>query len=120
DLVTGGFAQVSADLRRSFHNHRIAEERHQEYNQRFAGIEAQLARLGVQPHSPQPRTPQRQAVPQLEQAAAAGAPPLPPVPPPSRQIIDVSPSLQRQQDEPDMVAGKAPPPSKFSGKMEKL
>src|SRR5207253_5614455 len=82
--------------------------------------EEQLARLGVQPHSPQPRTPQRRAVPQLEQAAAAAAPQLPPVPPPSRQIINVSPSPHREQDEQDMVAGKAPPPSKFGGKMEKL
>src|SRR5205807_1386025 len=120
DLLRAGFAQVNADLRRSFHNHRIAEEHHQAYDQRFAAIEQQLTRLGVQPHSPQPRVPRGRAVPQLEEAAAAAAPPAPPVPPPSRQIIDVLPSPHRPQDEPDMVAGKAPPPSKLSGKMEKL
>ena len=39
DLVTAGFAQVNADLRRSFQHHQVSEERHQEYNRRFAGIE---------------------------------------------------------------------------------
>ena len=101
--------------------YRLAEDRHQEYNEQFQRMEQQLAALGVQQRSPQPRRIQQQAVPLLEQAAAAAAaPPLPPVPPPSRQIINASPSPQRQQDEQDLVTGKAPPPSKFSGKMEKL
>src|SRR5437868_6526956 len=80
NLVTAGFAQVNKDLRKSFHNqnvmYRLAEDRHQEYNELFQRMEKQLAALGVQQRSPQPRRIQQQAVPLLEQAAAAAAPPL--------------------------------------------
>ena len=68
------------------------DSRHQKSAQQFASIEAQLARLGMNPQapiiqSPQPDQVQYQAVPLLEQGAATAGPPPPPVPPPSRQVV---------------------------------
>ena len=99
-------------------------QRHQAYEQRFAGIEAQLARFQIQPHSPRPRPLQPQAVPLLEQAAARIPPP--PLPPHSEYNVEnsCSPSPQdyyrpRYQAHDD-IAGKAPPPKPFKGEQSKL
>ena len=73
------------------------ESRHQKSEQRFASIEAQLAKLGMYPQapliqSPQPHRVQYQAVPLLEEGAATAGPPAPPVPPASRHVYNVTSS----------------------------
>ena len=104
------------------------ESRHQNSEQCFARIEAHLARPAVNSpapivQAPQPHQVQYQAVPLLEQGATREGPPPPPVPPPSRHVYNANPSAPPQRYlryQPDMVAGKAPPPSKFRGNMKDL
>jgi hypothetical protein len=125
NIMNTGFGKINEDLRRSFVNqntlYNTMERRHQEYEQRFTRMEEQLARLQVQPHSPQPRNQRQHAVHLLEQAAANG-PPLPPVPPPSRFIANATPSPppQRRNQHEDWVAGKAPTPLAFDGSKDSL
>ena len=72
--------------------------------------------LSLQPHQVQ-----YQAVPLLEQGAATAGPPPTPVLPPSRHVYHITPSPPPQHQrsyQPEMVAGKAPPPSKFRGNMK--
>ena len=124
NTVQAGFARIDEDLRKSFRNQNLLNEtinqRHQAYERRFAGIEAQLARFQIQPHSPQPRPLQPQAVPLLEQAAA-GIPPPPPVPPHFQYNVGDSRSpsprdyYRPQHQVNDDAAGKAPPPKLFKG-----
>lgn len=129
NLMNTGFARINEDLRKSFVNqntlYNTMERRHRGYEQRFTQIEQQLARLQVQPHSPQPRTQGQRTVHLLEQAAATAGVPPPPVPPPSRSIINATPSPppqrnQRQHQNNEWVAGKAPTPQAFGGKQEDL
>ena len=79
------------------------ETHHLASEQCFASIEAQLASFGMNleafiVQSQQPYQVQHQAVPILEQGAAAAGLPPPSVPLPSRYIYNVTPSplLQRQ------------------------
>ena len=131
-ILNNNFARIDGDLKKSFYNQNLIyntmESRHQKCEQRFASIEAQLARLGMNPQgpivqSPQPHRVRYQAVPLLEQGAAAAGPPPPPVPPPSRHVYNASPSPPPQQYpryQLDMVAGKVPPTSKLRGNMKDL
>ena len=131
-ILNTNFVRINGDLKKSFYNQNLIyntmEFRHQKSKQRFLSIEAQLARLGMNPQAPivlssQPHRAQYQAVPLLEQGAAAAGPPPPPVPPPSRHVYNASPSPPPQRYpcyQPDLVAGKAPPPSKFRGNMKDL
>ena len=72
---------------------------------------------------PEPKRPQVQ-VEQLEAIAGqyVGAPPPPS--PPQRQIYNAEPSPPPRRRQPDndyaMIAGTAPPPSKFNGNRERL
>ena len=77
----------------------------------------------MEPHSPQPRTPQPHTVPLLEQAATGIPPPLPP--PRSGYRFGESPSpsphrYYRPAHQGDDTAGKAPPPKPFKGKQSEL
>ena len=70
---------------------------YQVLEQRFASIETQLARLGMNSQAsieqcPQPYQTQHQAVLLQEQGAAATGPPPAPVPPLSRHVYNVTPS----------------------------
>ena len=99
-ILRTNFIRIDGDLKKSFNNQNLIyntmESRHQKSEERFASIEAQLARLDINPQapiaqSPQPHRVQYQAVPPLEQGAAAEGLPPPPVPPPSRHIYNASP-----------------------------
>ena len=99
-ILNSNFAHIDGDLKKSFYNQNLIyntmESRHQKSEQRFASIEAQLAKLGMNPQapfiqSPQPHQVQYQTVPLLEQVAASAGPPPLPVPPPSRHVYNVSP-----------------------------
>ena len=129
-ILNTNFTPIDGVLKKSFYNQNLVyntiESRHQKSEQRFASIEAQLARLGMNPQapivqSPQPHRVQYQAVPLLEQGAATVVPSPPPVPPQSRHVYNASPSPPPQhypRYQPDMVAGKAPPASKFRRNMK--
>ena len=100
-ILTTTFACIDGDLKKSFHNQNLiyntVESRHQKSKQRFASIEAQLARLGMNSQATivQSTLPQRikyQAVPLLEQVAGAAGPSPPPGPPPTRHVYNASPS----------------------------
>ena len=131
-ILNTNFRHIDGDLKKSFNNQNLIyntmESRHQKSEQRFASIEAQLARLGINPQapivqSPQPHPVQYQVVPLLEQGAAAAGPPPAPVPPPSRHVYNASPSPPPQRYlryQWDMVAGKAPPPSTLRGNIKDL
>ena len=125
--VNLGFARIDEDLHKSFRNQTLIYDtmnrRHQAYEQRFASIEARLARPQRELHSPQPRTLQPHTVPLLEQAAA-GIPPPPP-PPRSGYCFGESPSpsphgYYRPPHQGDDTAGKAAPPKPFKGKQSEL
>ena len=132
EFLNTNFVHIDEDLKKSFCDQNLIyntlESRHQKCKQRFASIEAQLARLGMNPQaatvqSPQPHRIQYHAVPLLEQGVAIVGPPPPPVPPLSRHVYNASPSPPPQRYpryQPDMVAGKAPPSSKFRGNMKDL
>ena len=131
-ILNSNFAQIDGDLKKSFCNQSLiyntVESRHQTSEQRFVSIEAQLARLGINPQAPivqslHPYWIQYQAVPLLEQGAATAGPPPPPVPPPSRHVYNVTPSPPPQHQwryQPEMVVGKATPPAKLWGNMKDL
>ena len=99
-LITN-FTWIDGDFKKSFYNQNLIyitmESHHQKFEQPFAHIEAQLAKLGMNPQapivqSPQPHWVQCHAVPPLEQGAAAPEPPLLPVPAPLRHLYNVIPS----------------------------
>ena len=98
-ILNINFAGPDGDLKKSFYNWNLTyntmESRHQKSEQRFASIEAQLARLEMNPQapivqSPRPHQVQYQAVTLLEQGAAAAGPRPPPVSPPSKYIYNVT------------------------------
>ena len=92
------------------------------YELRFASIEDRLGQLELHPLVPQPERPQIQ-VEQLEAIAGQylGAPS--PASTPQYQIYNAEPSPPPRRTQPDndedMIAGKAPPPSKFNGNRER-
>ena len=93
------------------------------YERRFASIAERLGQHELRPLMPQPERPQVQ-VEQLKAIAGQylGAPP-PPSPAQHRiYTAEPSPALRRRQpyNDDDMIAGKAPPPSKFNGNRERL
>ena len=99
NILNTNFLRIDGDLKKSFYNQNLIyntiESRLQKSEQRFASIEGQLARLGMDPQapilqSPQPYRIQYQAVPLLERGAAAGGPPPPPVLPPSGHVYHVT------------------------------
>ena len=98
-ILNTNFVRKDEDPKKSFYNQNLIyntmESRHQIFEQRFASIEAPLARLGMNlqapiVQSPQPHQVQYQALPLLEQGAATAGPPPPPVPPPSRHVYNAS------------------------------
>ena len=73
-ILNINFAHIDENLKKSFYNqiliYNTMKSRHQKSQQRFASIEAQLARLGMNPQAPivqssQPHQVQYQAVPLL-------------------------------------------------------
>ena len=104
------------------------DTRHLASEERISSIEAQLAMPGMQPQalmvqSTQPDCIQHQAVLLLEQGTAATGLQPPPVPPLLRHVYNITPSAPPQQHlhyQPELVADKVPPPSKFCGKMKYL
>ena len=100
------FNYIDEDLKKSFYNQNLMCNMIETYylasEQQFASMEGQLAGLGMNSQaptvqSPQPHQVQYQAVPRLEQGAAAAGPPPPPVPLPSRHVYNVTPAPPPQQ-----------------------
>ena len=132
EIRNTSFNGLNEDLRKSFYNQNLMQDTMETCylasGQRFASIEEQLARLGMNPQAPIVQSLpscsiQYQAVLLQEQGGTAAGPPPPPVPPPSRHVYNItaSPLPQLQQYcQPEMVAGKAPPLSKFRGNMKDL
>ena len=126
------FNCIDEDLKKSFYHQNLMynamETSHLVSEQCLASIEAQLARPGMKPQAPIVQTCQayciqHQAVPLQEQGAAAAGPPPPPVPPLSRHVYNITlspPPQWHQLYHTEMIAGKAPPPTKFLGNTKNL
>ena len=131
-ILNTNFVHIDGDRKKSFCNqnfiYNTMESRNQKSKQRFASIDAQLARLEMNAQTPIVQFPlpywvQYQAVPLLEQGAATAGPLPPPIPPRSRHVYNASASPPLQQHlryQPEMAAGKALPPSKFWGNIKDL
>ena len=93
------------------------------YKRRVTSIEERLGQLELRPLMPQPERPQVQ-VEQLEAIAGPYSGAQPPPSPPQHQIYNAEPAPPPRRRQPhndnDMIAGKAPPPSKFNGNRERL
>ena len=126
-LILGAQTTAQESFQRIDSNINYLYNRGRQYNtahdQRFASIEERLGKLELRPLMPHSERPQVQ-VEQLEAIAGQylGAPPPPS--PPQHQIYNAEPSPPRSRrqldNDDDMIAGKAPPPSRFNGNRERL
>ena len=125
ELILGAQTTVQEKFQRIHSNINYLYNRVREWNtayeRGFASIEERLGQLELRPLMQQPEHPQVQ-VEQLEAIAGQylGAPP----PPSPTQIYKAETSAPPRRKQPDndndMIAGKAPPPSKFNGNRERL
>lgn len=131
-ILNTNFACIDDDHKKSFCNQNLIYNRmescYQKSEPHFTSIEAQLARLGIQPQAPivqfpHPYRVQYQAIPLLAQEAAIAGPPPPQVPPLSSHVCNITPSPPNQQQQRyqlEIVAGNALPPVKFCDNMKNL
>lgn len=126
------FNHIDKSIKQLFYNQNLIcntiETRHLAFQQCFAGIEAQLAILRIQPQAPivlstLPYRVQYHVAPQVELGAARAGPPSPPVPSLSSFTYNVTlsqPQLIQRCYQLEIAGGKPPLPAKFRIKLKNL